>query len=193
MTPRVVTRPLPRAERRAVILTGAARVFASGGFDATSMEDIAEAAGVTKLILYRHFESKEELYRAILESVSSRLADEIRSTLGSGRRQGVFGPVFLGVARDDPDEFRLLWRHSSREPRFASYAAEVRGASIEFARSLLSGRVAPPLLDWAAATSVDFLVGAVLNWLDQGDPADDELFLDVVGRSLGGLVSVWAE
>jgi AcrR family transcriptional regulator len=185
-------RLLPRAERRATLLAGAAQAFASGGFDGTSMDDIAAGAGVTKLIVYRHFESKEELYRAILEEVSGRLGDRVAVALGAGRRQRVFGPIFLAVAREDPDAFRLLWVHSAREPRFAEYAAGVHRASADLARSLLRGRVDRTLLDWAAPMSVDFLVHAVLNWLDSGDPREDEHFLEVVSGSLAALISAWS-
>src|SRR5687767_13524021 len=54
-------RLLRRKERQASILHGAAAAFARSGFAATSMEDVAEACGVTKLIVYRHFDSKEDL------------------------------------------------------------------------------------------------------------------------------------
>lgn len=189
---RAVTTPLPRSQRRRVILAGAARAFAAGGFDATSMEDIAEASGVTKLIVYRHFDSKEHLYRAILEEVSSRLSEEVAAARRRGERRGVFGATFLAVAREDPDAFRLLWRHSAREPRFADYAASVRTASIDFARDVLKSRVDPALLDWGAATSVGFLVEAVLNWLDHGERADDERFLEAVARSFEGLLPAWS-
>jgi AcrR family transcriptional regulator len=191
-TGRIASRPLPRAERRQVILTGAARAFAASGFDATSMENIAEAAGVTKLIVYRHFDSKEELYRSILEEVSGRLGAEVSSARQRGQRRGVFGAAFLAVAREDPDAFELLWRHSSREPKFAEYAAGVRKAAVSFARSLLKSRVDQVLLDWAAPMIVAFLVEAVLNWLHHGDPGEDERFLVAVSRSLEGLILSWS-
>jgi AcrR family transcriptional regulator len=141
--------------------------------------------------VYRHFESKEELYRAILEEVSGRLAERVGEALSAGRRQGTFGPIFLAVAREDPDGFRLLWVHSAREPRFAEYAAAVHEASVGMARSLLSGRVDASMLEWAAPMSVDFLVQAVLNWLDAGEPTEDDHFLEVVNRSLGALIRAW--
>jgi AcrR family transcriptional regulator len=189
---RAVTTPLPRLQRRRAILAGAGRAFAAAGFDATSMEDIATAAGVTKLIVYRHFDSKEDLYRAILEEVSGRLSDEVAGARRRGQRRGVFGAAFLTVAREDPDGFRLLWRHSSREPRFADYAAGVHAAAVLFARGLLQSRVDPALLEWGSRTSVSFLVEAVLNWLQHGDPADDEQFLEAVARSFEGLVAAWS-
>ncbi|HET9691959.1 MAG TPA: TetR/AcrR family transcriptional regulator [Acidimicrobiales bacterium] len=192
-TPRAATRPLPRAERRRTIIEGAARAFAAGGFDATSMEDIAVAAGVTKLIVYRHFESKEELYRSILESVSERLGALVAEGLGAGRRRGVTVGAFLTVARDDPDGFRLLWQHSRREPRFAGYAEEVRRAAATFAGRSLETHVADPVvLAWAAPMAASFLVEAVLTWLDVGDPGADDRFAAVTTDSLLALFATWS-
>jgi hypothetical protein len=62
-----------REERRAQILEAAARAFRSGGFDGTSMDDVARAAGVTRLIVYRIFESKDDLYRAVIDADGFRL------------------------------------------------------------------------------------------------------------------------
>ena len=55
------------------------RAFARGGYAATSMEDVAAEAGITRLIVYRHFESKEALYRAVLTAVTERLRDECQT------------------------------------------------------------------------------------------------------------------
>ncbi|MGZ4278191.1 MAG: TetR/AcrR family transcriptional regulator [Solirubrobacteraceae bacterium] len=61
-----MSRRLPRAERRALILDAAGRLFGARGHDATRLDDVAVAAGVTKPILYRHFASKQTLYLAVL-------------------------------------------------------------------------------------------------------------------------------
>ena len=52
---------LRAAERARLIEEAATRLFAERGYSSTSVEDIATAAGVTKPMLYRHFESKQEL------------------------------------------------------------------------------------------------------------------------------------
>src|SRR5436189_2824979 len=67
---------LARHERRAQLLRAAATAFAREGFAATSMEDVGTEAGVTKLIVYRHFATKEELYRDVLSQVARRLHEE---------------------------------------------------------------------------------------------------------------------
>jgi AcrR family transcriptional regulator len=188
------SRLLSRELRRRSIVSGAARAFSTGGFEATSMEDIAEAAGVTKLIVYRHFESKEVLYLSIVTRVAERLRVEVDSAIGRGRRRGVIVPAFLTVAREDPDGFRLLWRHSAREPRFALHADRVRDASVSFAKVLLGPSIPDgSRLDWAAPMMVSFLVEAVLNWLDHGQPTDDQWFVDTASKSMAALVSTWTD
>ena len=57
---------LPAEQRRTQLLEVAIEIFAERGFHATSMDDIAEAAGVTKPVLYQHFRSKRDLYREVL-------------------------------------------------------------------------------------------------------------------------------
>jgi AcrR family transcriptional regulator len=58
---------LPATERRELIVDAAGRLFGERGYDATRLDEIAAAAGVTKPILYRHFDSKRDLYLALLD------------------------------------------------------------------------------------------------------------------------------
>ncbi len=191
--PRGTTRPLRRAERRASILQGAATAFSDTGFAATSMEAIAAAAGVSKLIVYRHFDSKEELYRSVIERVALRLAEVFAEATATGDPAEAPARAFLTVAREDPAGFALLWRHSAREPQFAEYVERFRLLAVSFARSRLA-----PLLDdatlheWAAETIVDVFVTSVLHWLDHGESGRDEEFVRRAGRSLRALVEAWA-
>jgi AcrR family transcriptional regulator len=64
---------LPAAERREQLLSVALSVFSEKGFHGASMNDVAEAAGVTKPVLYQHFESKRELYMALIDESGERL------------------------------------------------------------------------------------------------------------------------
>src|ERR1044072_9098199 len=72
---------LPGPRRRHQLLDVARELFAAGGFHATSMDDVAEAAGVTKPVLYQHFPSKRALYRELLEDVGSRLMADITAAM----------------------------------------------------------------------------------------------------------------
>lgn len=68
--------PLRLSQRkRQAILDAALQEFDSGGFDATSMDQIAARAEVSKRTVYNHFNSKEELFEAIRGELFSRIAD----------------------------------------------------------------------------------------------------------------------
>jgi AcrR family transcriptional regulator len=64
---------LPAAARRTQLLDVALDRFGAAGYHETSMEEIAEAAGVTKPVLYQHFSSKRKLYLELLERVGQEL------------------------------------------------------------------------------------------------------------------------
>lgn len=62
-----------KADRRAVLLASAARLFAERGFDRVSMEDLGAAAGVSGPAVYRHFPGKQAVLAALLVEVSESL------------------------------------------------------------------------------------------------------------------------
>lgn len=64
---------LPREQRREQILAAARDVFGRHGYHPASMEEIADAAGVTKPVLYQHFDSKLDLYLAVLDTTIDEL------------------------------------------------------------------------------------------------------------------------
>ena len=184
-------RRLPREQRRESILDGATRAFSQTGFAATTMPDIATESGITPLIVYRHFDSKEDLYRAVLERVCTRLTGELQA----GPEPGGFGigaRSVLAAARQDPDGFRLLWRHAAREPLFSSYAAELREWAVKATDTNLGERVPADTMQWAAHAVVGYLVEAVLNWLEFGDPQRDALFVKATNTALRAGVKAWS-
>ena len=60
---------MPKDQRRAQLLDAANAVFTTRGYHAAAMDDIAEAAGVSKPVLYQHFGSKLDLYLALLDRI----------------------------------------------------------------------------------------------------------------------------
>ncbi|WP_299299717.1 TetR/AcrR family transcriptional regulator [uncultured Brachybacterium sp.] len=73
------TARMPRAQRRNQLLELATRVFTEKGYQATSMDDIAAAAGVTKPVLYQHFSSKQSLYIEVLDIIAESMLEEVRA------------------------------------------------------------------------------------------------------------------
>jgi len=115
---------LPADERRQQLLAVACDLFARSGFHDTSMDDIAEAAGVTKPVLYQHFPSKRALYVELLEDTGRRLLARLaeatsRATSGRERVEAGFRAYFQ-FAVGDRSSFRLLFGTSIRsDPEFA--------------------------------------------------------------------------
>jgi AcrR family transcriptional regulator len=182
---------LARPERQASILRGAASAFARSGFAGTSMDDVAEACGVTKLIVYRNFDSKEELYRAILERVFHRMGEELELRLREPSA-GIGARTILTVAREDPDGFVLLWRHAAREPQFADYAHGQRALAATAVRELLHLHSGDDVIDeWSSEAVFGFLIESVLSWLELGDPAQDEVMIERTTTALRAMRGAW--
>src|SRR5262245_40350487 len=188
---------LPRPERAASILRAASRTFARGGYADTSMDDIAAEAGVSKLMLYRHFNSKHELYQAVLDEVRSRLiALEHRpATLGGISAEQAIPEArstllaTIRVARELPDAYRLLHEHAAHEPEFADIASGIRTRSTIKAERLLEPLVEDPdVRRWVARLVTAVTQEAVLAWLDVGDPKRDEYVADRLALMLGHML-----
>jgi AcrR family transcriptional regulator len=72
---------LKAPQRRQQLIAVATRLFARHGFQATTTASIAQAAGVTEPILYRHFKGKHDLFVAIVRSVSDRTMEHWREMI----------------------------------------------------------------------------------------------------------------
>ncbi|MEA2396711.1 MAG: hypothetical protein QOK25_267 [Thermoleophilaceae bacterium] len=70
-------RRLPRGEREEQMLDAGERIFGARGFRGASMDEIAEASGITKALLYQYFGSKEGFYEACVERARARLFDRL--------------------------------------------------------------------------------------------------------------------
>jgi AcrR family transcriptional regulator len=109
----VSTRRLTAGQRRRQLVAVALELFAQRGYRATTMDDIAEAAGVTKPLVYQHFSSKRALYLELVNSIAQELLIAVKTAVAQARgpRQQVemgFAAYFrLVISREA--EFRLLY------------------------------------------------------------------------------------
>jgi len=107
------SRRLTAEQRRRQLFTVALELFAQRGYRSTTMDDIAEAAGVTKPLLYQHFSSKRALYLELVDSIAQELLAAVRDAVlqADGARQQVelgFAAYFRLVVRNEA-AFRLLY------------------------------------------------------------------------------------
>jgi AcrR family transcriptional regulator len=162
-------RRLPRAQRREQILTAATEAFARSGFAATSLDDIAGQAGITRVLLYRHFDSKTDLYQAVLDRMCARLDAHVDEPVGGFTDASIDG--LLGAAVESPAGFRLLFQHALREPEFKERIEKFR-ADITAASYLQISALVPDqaLARWAAQLAPVVAIEAIIAWLDAGQP-----------------------
>jgi AcrR family transcriptional regulator len=178
-------RRLRRAERREQLLAAATQAFARAGYTATSLDDIAAAAGISRVLLYRHFESKSDLYRAVLDRAIRRL------TAAVGTRDFTYASIdaLLGAAAEDSDGFRLLFHHAAREPEFRQQMDRFHRGMVATARRELARLIGDRAwAQWAAQLAPVVAIEAVMAWLDAGRPDPDQA-ADRIRQALAGVIS----
>jgi AcrR family transcriptional regulator len=177
---------LKRPARRRALITAATRAFARTGFSATSLDEVAVEAGVSRVLIYRHFDSKAELYQAALDHVAEQLvaATGAPDGLGPGSLAGL-----VQVAHENPDGFRLFFAHSAREPEFREHADWLRAAMTKTAQPYLEQALSDEAHQrWAAALVPVVVIEALLAWLDIGARDPNEV-ADIVADMVGAVVS----
>lgn len=162
---------LPAAERRVTIERAAAELFAKHGYGATSIDDIAHAAGVTKPIVYRHFASKRELHLALLAAhrdgllsclteawthTSENLDERVLTTLHA----------WLGYLEQEPFAARLLFYDTTGEAQaiHIEMRAAARAAIVALLRAESRIDIDVQLIEPTAELIRAGLVGLALWW-----------------------------
>jgi len=129
-------RRLSRTRRRALILDAALTGFAVDGYDRASVDGIAARSGISKPVLYEHFDSKRELYIAVLEEQVSALRDRVlppasSATATSRERLRLSVRAALSFARERPNAWRLLFQEPLGDEEIARAFGEMRAAAAD--------------------------------------------------------------
>ncbi len=172
---------MPADQRRQQLFEVARERFAQQGFHATSMDEIAEAAGVTKPVLYQHFPSTRALYVELLEETGRQLLTalaEATGRAGSGRERVELGfRAYFEFAVNNTTAFRLLLSSSMRsDTEFARIVDEIIEAASETISTLIE---IPTVSDTHRRTIANALVGMAESVgrraaQDAGDSPDAE-------------------
>jgi AcrR family transcriptional regulator len=172
------TRRLSANERRQQLFAVALELFAVRGYRATTMDDIAEAAGVTKPLVYQHFSSKRALYLELVESVSAEMLSAIAQATASadGPRQQVelgFAAYFRLVVTHE-SAFRLLYgREEPDDAELGHAMRQVEDAIAEAIDPLISAGLDPEHRRFLAYAVVGMAEGASRQWLVARADAED--------------------
>ena len=166
-------RRLPHSQRRAVIDAAAAQLFAEQGYVATTLEQVAEAAGVTKQLLYRHVASKRELHLGLLAAHRDGLVGRIAAGMASGgppeeRIRRTLDSWFSYV-EDHAFAARLLFRDTTGDPEIEAFHEQMRTSARAANAAVLR---APPF---------------------DTEPEEVELLAELVRSAMVGLAVWWAD
>ena len=104
--PEVTAQPTDRRQR---ILQVASELFATRGYDGTSMRDVSEACAISKSLLYHHFANKEDLYRNIVLSSAGNLYDYVRDRVPTEGSAADKIRAFMLVTAEFFDKHRWAW------------------------------------------------------------------------------------
>ena len=172
-------RRLTADARRRQLFDVALSLFAEHGYAATTMDDIAESAGVTKPLVYQHFESKRALYLELLDVVSLELVDRIvqATAAAEGPRQQVelgFAGYFELMVDNEP-AFRLLYGRDAPDD------TELGAALLRVEETI--ARAIDPLIDAGLDLQHRMLLAHAVIGMAEGASRH---WLDVHGGSLGG-------
>ena len=155
------------------------------------MDDIAEAAGVTKPVLYQHFGSKRQLYLELLEDVGAQLVEAIvtaTAKAGRPRAQVEAGFIaYLEIVAARPDAFRLLFGSGARrDEEFADAVRRVEAVIARAVADLIDADISDDQRLVLAHGIVGMAEGAVRQRLAEERPLDP----DRLARQLSDLA--WA-
>jgi AcrR family transcriptional regulator len=164
-------RRLTADARRRQLFEVALSLFAEHGYAATTMDEIAEAAGVTKPLVYQHFESKRALYLELMDVFSRELVTRI--VTATARAEGPRQQVELGFAAyfelmvDNEQAFRLLYGRDAPDDR--ELGAALRRVEETIAQAidpLIDAGLDPEHRLLLAHAVVGMAEGASRHWLD---------------------------
>lgn len=189
-------RRLRASERRQLIEQAATELFARHGYASTSVDDIVRAAGVTKPMLYRHFESKRDLCIALLERYRDELVAAPLSLFdpeAADRQAQLVSMIeaWLDHAFQHPDSTRLLFTPITGDPEVEEAQRELH-ARLRATQAALLREFAPSLDETAAEPMGELsraaLAAVALWWIEHPD-VPREVPAGVLLKMVQGLIS----
>jgi len=180
---------------RQVIAQSAAQLFTERGYAGTTLDDVAAAAGVTKPLLYRHFESKQALHLELLESHRDGLLGELAETVATpgplAERLPRIVNAWFAWVESRPYAWRMLFRDTTGVPHIADFHRELQASARSLNVALIRGEpemdVPSDQVEPLAEAIRSLTTGLALWWLDHPE-VPRETLVAVVTRIVRGLV-----
>src|SRR5690348_8507049 len=181
-------------ERREQLLDVGRSLFAEKGFDATSIEEIAARAGVSKPVVYEHFGGKEGLYAVVVDREMSDLLHRLTAALSSGHPRQLVEQAALALLtyiEEQTDGFRILSRDSpvaGSSGTFSSLLNDI-ASQVEhiMIREFESREIRPELAPMYAQMLVGMVALTGQWWLEERQPPREVVAAHLVNLGWNGL------
>jgi AcrR family transcriptional regulator len=161
-------RRLTAPRRRRQLIDVALETFAQTGYTATTMEDIALAAGVTKPLLYQHFASKRSLYLELIDDVTHRLIEMLERAASSEtalRRKVESGMLaYFRFALENRSAMRMLF-DAPPDEELARGLRSIQEAIASFVAPLIEADLDEEHRHTLAIAIVGMTEGVTRHWL----------------------------
>lgn len=181
-------------ERREQLLNVGRALFAERGFEATSIEEIAARAGVSKPVVYEHFGGKEGLYAVVVDREMQALLDRVTGALTAGHPRALLEQAALALLtyiEDDTDGFRILVRDSPVTSTTGNFSSLINDIASQVEHILAGEFKARGYDGKLAGLYSQALVGMVALtgqwWLEVRKPKRDEVAAHLVNLAWNGL------
>lgn len=181
-------------QRREQLLDVGRALFAQRGYDATSIEEVAHRAGVSKPVVYEHFGSKEGLYAVVVDREMQELLQRITSALSAGHPRELLEQAalsLLGYIQDSSDGFRILVRDSPVVSSSGSFSSLLNDIASQVEHILGREFAARGYDTHLAGLFSQSLVGMVALtgqwWLEEREPPKEEVAAHLVNLAWNGL------
>ena len=200
--PKTVSRArMTGKERREQLLDVGRSLFAHRGFDATSVEEIALQAGVSKPVVYEHFGGKEGLYAVVVDREMSTLLDAITGALtSSGKPRELLEGAALALLdyiESSSDGFRILVRDSPVAQSTGTFASLISDAASQVEHIMVNQFKLRGFDPKHAPMYAQMLVGMVALtgqwWLDERKPDKAVVAAHLVNLAYNGLANLEGE
>lgn len=180
---------MPQAQRRDQLVSVATEVFSRSGYRTASMDAVAIAAGVSKPVLYQHFDSKQSLYLAVIDAANAVfdtvLTEALHSSDDNEERVSAAISAYFDFVTDHRAEFLIIARADSYEPGALKRASTSSDRAATCIAELIQRESA------ATAAEARLLARAVMSMAEAAAlelAESGELEADAASQLIGGVL-----
>jgi AcrR family transcriptional regulator len=181
-------------ERREQLLLVGRSLFAEKGFEATSIEEIAARAGVSKPVVYEHFGGKEGLYAVVVDREMGELLERLTRALSAGQPRELVEQAALALLtyiEEETDGFRILARDSPMTGAGGTFSSLLNDIANQaehiLAREFAQRGIETELAPMYAQMLVGMVAVTGMWWLEERQPPREVVAAHLVNLGWNGL------